>query len=196
MTKAHIRNQIRLMKKSLSGEQIALSGKEVLAKLQNFPPFLEADIIYCYASYNQELPTTGIMEYAFKRGKTVALPKVEGENIRFYVITDLSQITSGYQGILEPITDKLLTPTKKTPGLMLLPGLAFSHSGERLGYGGGFYDRYLSAVQERALITCGLGYDFQIREVIPVEENDRSIDYLITPSKVVKCAHTKVAVTS
>ncbi len=187
MTKATIRDRIRAEKKKLTREQMEAAGVKVSRTLAAFQPYLETELLYCYSSYNQELSTKSIIRQALLDGKKVALPKVEGENIRFYIITDVSQVSLGFQKIPEPNTTELAVLTGKKPALMLLPGLAFTKEGDRLGYGGGFYDRFLSAAEEGALITCGLGYDFQVLREIPVEKCDQSIEYVMTPMEVYKC---------
>ncbi len=182
-----IRDRIRAEKKRLTKEQMEEADVKVSRNLASFQPYLETELLYCYSSYNQELSTKSIIRQALLDGKKVALPKVEGENIRFYVITDVSQVSLGYQKIPEPKTKEFVVPTGKKAALMLLPGLAFTKEGDRLGYGGGFYDRYLSSVEHGALITCGLGYDFQVLRELPVEKCDQSIEYVMTPMEVYKC---------
>lgn len=187
MTKAEVRHLIRTEKKKLSREQMEAAGEQIKAVIKNFLLYQEAEVIYLFASYNQELPTYGIINQALSEGKKIALPKVEGKNIVFYYLTDLSQLAPGYQGIPEPSIENLATPPSNKPALMLMPGLAFTKNGERLGYGGGFYDRYLSKVPPKSFVTCGLGYDFQVLQSLPMEDYDFYIDYLMTPTLVVEC---------
>ncbi len=187
MNKTDIRDSIRAEKKGLTREQIKVAGEEVCRKLTNFLPYQETSTVYCYASYNRELPTTDIIRQALRDNKRVALPKVEGENIRFYIITNLNQITPGYQSIPEPDTLEQAIPSSRKPSLMLLPGLAFTKSGDRLGYGGGFYDRYLSTVEQGSIITCGIGYEFQVLGELPVEAYDIPLQYLITSNEIINC---------
>ena len=112
--------------------------------------------------------TKGIAEYT-------ATIKVQGEIMHFYEITALSDCVPGAFGILEPAGEEKDRIT--TPGFMLVPGLAFDKNGNRLGYGGGFYDKYLASHEE--IITAALGYDFQIVEKVPSEPHDKKMDYLI-----------------
>ena len=112
---------------------------------------------------------------AYASGKHVAVPKVQGEIMHFYEITALSDCVPGAFGILEPAGEE--KDRIATPGFMLVPGLAFDKNGNRLGYGGGFYDKYLASHEE--IITAALGYDFQIVEKVPSESHDRRMDYLI-----------------
>lgn len=187
MTKEEIRNLIRVEKRSLTKDRMDRAGEVVSEILETFPLYLEIDTIYCYASYNQELPTKRLIENALNAGKKVALPKVEGKNIRFYYINDFSQVATGYQNIPEPTANIIAAPTVDQPVLMLLPGLAYTMAGHRLGYGGGFYDRYLSKVADGAIYTCGIGYDFQVLKELPKESYDIPVEYLITPSMLTIC---------
>ena len=187
MTKTDIRKSMKDKRRSLTENEMELASKEVFRHIVTFEPYRNVDTIYCYASYKEELSTSEIIKQMLNTGKKVALPKVEGENLQFYLITDYSQVTSGYQGIPEPVTNMKALPTIDKPSLMLLPGLAFTKTGERLGYGGGFYDRYLASIEFGAFVTCGLGYDFQVVETLPVDERDMSIEYVITPKEVIQC---------
>ncbi len=188
MTKNDIRKSMKEKRRSLTETEMELASKEVFRHLVTFEPYRDADTIYCYASYNKELPTTKIIKEALNSGKKVALPKVEEDNIEFYLITDYSQVITGYQGIPEPVATKKAIPSIDKPSLMLLPGLAFTKRGERLGYGGGFYDRYLALFRFGAFITCGIGYDFQVVKTLPVDERDVTIDYVITPKDMIWCS--------
>lgn len=188
MTKDEIRVSIRSQKKSLTKDQIKTSGLELVRQMKQFIPYQEAEVIYLFASYNQEIDTYALIKDALQNGKSVALPKVEGGDLCFYYIFDLADLAPGYQGIMEPCGTKKASPSVSKPSLMLLPGLAFSLSGERLGYGGGFYDRYLSNVPEGALITCAIGYSFQVLDKVPVEEHDQRVDYIVTPNGISHCS--------
>ncbi len=190
MTKEEIRMSIRSHKRSLTSNQIKTSGFDLVRQMKQFTPYKEADQIYLFASYNQEIATYGLMEHAMRDGKRVALPRVEGKEIDFYYISSLTDLAPGYQGIPEPIGNDRAAPSIKKQALMLLPGLAFSLKGERLGYGGGFYDKYLSKQPDGAFTTCAIGYSFQVLSTVPVEEHDKRVDYVVTPDGVYRCNGT------
>jgi len=112
---------------------------------------------------------------ALEDGKRVAVPKVYGEEMRFIYITDMAQTAPGYAGIPEPIADG---PVADDPeALVLMPGLAFDPEGHRIGYGGGFYDRFLAAEPNHP--TLALCYDFQMLPRLDTEEFDIPVDCVL-----------------
>jgi 5-formyltetrahydrofolate cyclo-ligase len=116
-----------------------------------------------------------MLEQALKDGKRVAVPKVYGDEMKFIYLSDLSQVEKGFAGIPEPVADGDVAadPT----ALVLMPGLAFTEKGHRMGYGGGFYDKFLS--QEPNHPTLALCYAFQMVDELPVEEYDVPVDVVL-----------------
>ena len=147
----------------------------------NHPLFLEATDIYCYANYNGETGTLAIMEEAWKLGKSVWFPRVEGSEMNFYLVEQKEDLQSGAYGILEPTGDY---KADGYDGLLIMPGVAFDEECHRIGYGGGFYDKYLS--ENKYLCSVGVAYDFQIVENVPTEENDVPLDIIVTNRGIVK----------
>ena len=116
-----------------------------------------------------------MLEQALKDGKRVAVPKVFGGEMRFIWMTDLSQVAVGYAGIPEPVADG---PVADDPqALVLMPGLAFDPQGHRIGYGGGFYDKFLE--QETQHPTLALCYDFQMLDHLETEAHDIPVDTVL-----------------
>ena len=116
-----------------------------------------------------------MMEQALRDGKRVAVPKVYGDTMKFIYMDDLSQVEEGYYNIPEPIADG---PVAEDPtALVLMPGLAFDEKGNRMGYGGGFYDKFLA--QEPDHPTVALCYAFQMVDHIPTEEYDIPVDCVL-----------------
>lgn len=148
-------------------------ASNALMLLQKHPRFLCAKTIFLYAARGAEFPTEQIAKLAKDLGKRVAYPKVEGSRMRFYIGGELKE---GFKGILEPMGGKVVHPQKCD--LMLLPGLAFSWDGDRLGYGGGFYDRYLSICRESPF-KIGLCYPCQILPTLPAEDHDIGVDEIL-----------------
>ncbi|MFR8872892.1 MAG: 5-formyltetrahydrofolate cyclo-ligase [Oscillospiraceae bacterium] len=131
--------------------------------------------VYGYLSYNQEVRTLALLQAALDAGKRVAVPKVLGDTMRFLWISDLSAVAPGYCGIPEPLADG---PEADDPhALVLMPGLAFDPSGRRLGYGGGFYDRFLA--REPGHPTLALCYDFQLLPHVETAPHDVPVDQVL-----------------
>lgn len=191
MTKGEIRDQVRNKKRAMSNEQIKLYSQEIHMHLYETMEYQQADAIYTYVSYNQEVMTHDLICKAVKDGKRVAVPKVCGKEIEFYYIHSLEELQSGYQHILEPVTNVKADPRLEERPLLLLPGLAFDTQGNRIGYGGGFYDRYLCKYS-KTFCTCAMGFSFQLYEHLETEQFDVSADMVITPAGVYRagCLHS------
>ena len=116
-----------------------------------------------------------MLQRALDEGKRVAVPKVYGEEMRFIYLEDLTQVSKGYAGIPEPIADAPVAEDKQA--LVLMPGLAFDPQGHRIGYGGGFYDRFLA--QEPHHPTLALCYEFQMQAHLDTEEFDIPVDTVL-----------------
>lgn len=175
MDKKALRAYIRQLKREMTEEAIASASKELTEQFLAHPMYQQAKTIYGYLPYNQEIRTWDLLKQALSDGKQVAVPKVYGDEMRFILLTDLSQVASGYASIPEPIADG---PIVNDPtALVLMPGLAFDREGHRMGYGGGFYDRFLTAEPNHP--TIALCYEFQLLEHIPTEEFDIPVDCVL-----------------
>ena len=172
MDKKTLRSMIREKKQAMSEQQISQASALLGEMLAGCEAYQKAGTIYGYLPYNQEVRTTPMLQRALDEGKRVAVPKVYGDEMKFIYLTDLSQVAAGYAGIPEPVAD---TPVADDPtALVLMPGLAFDKAGHRIGYGGGFYDRFLA--EEPNHPTVALCYDFQMLDALETEEFDIPVD--------------------
>lgn len=175
MNKQELRNAIRARKRAMTQEEIAQRSDELCRKFTQSDAYRRCTTLYGYLPYNQEVRTVPLLEQALADGKRVAVPKVYGEEMKFIYLTDLSQVSKGYAGIPEPIADG---PVAEDPtALVLMPGLAFDRQGHRIGYGGGFYDKFLS--REPNHPTTALCYEFQLVEHLETEAFDIPVDQVI-----------------
>lgn len=175
MDKTALRREIRQRKKAMTPEEIRDKSARLAAAFVKTPAYRQAETIYGYLPYNQEVRTLPILAQALADGKQVAVPKVFGEEMRFILLQDLNQVAPGYAGIPEPIQD---TPVAGDPhALVLMPGLAFDPTGNRLGYGGGFYDKFLAREPEHP--TVALCYDFQMVPHLEPSEYDIPVDLVL-----------------
>ena len=175
MDKQALRKMIREKKRAMTEEQIQKASARLAQMLYTSPLYCQATTIYGYLPYNQEVRTVPMLERALAEGKRVAVPKVYGDEMRFLYIDDLSRVEKGYAGIPEPIDDE---PIAEDPtALVLMPGLAFDKTGRRIGYGGGFYDKFLSAEPDHP--TIALCYGFQMLDELPTEEFDVPVDCVL-----------------
>lgn len=175
MDKKELRRQIRQRKRAMTEEQIVQKSRRLGELFAASQLYRQAKTVYGYLPYNQEVRTVPMLEQAILDGKRVAVPKVYGEQMRFIYITDISQVEKGYAGIPEPVADE---PVADDPhALVLMPGLAFDTQGHRIGYGGGFYDKFLE--QEPDHPTLALCYDFQILPQLETEAHDIPVDCVL-----------------
>lgn len=175
MDKKELRRIIREKKRAMTEEQITAASRRLGERFRAHPLYQSARTIYGYLPYNQEVRTEPMLLQALRDGKRVAVPKVIGDEMIFIYIDDFSCIEAGYCGIPEPPADG---PEAKDPtALVLMPGIAFDRQGHRIGYGGGFYDRFLAGQPEHP--TLALCYGFQMVDQLPVEEFDIPVDVVI-----------------
>ena len=175
MDKQALRKQIRQQKRAMTEAQITSASARLGELFLQSKLYRQAKTVYGYLPYNQEVRTVPMLEQAIRDGKRVAVPKVYGEDMRFIYIDDFSHVETGYAGIPEPIDDG---PVADDPtALVLMPGLAFDPEGHRIGYGGGFYDRFLAA--EPSHPTLALCYSFQMLPKLETEEFDIPVDCVL-----------------
>ena len=175
MDKKELRRQIRELKRAMTSEQIDAASARLGELFLNCPQYKEAKTIYGYLPYNQEVRTVPMLEQAMRDGKRIAVPKCYGDEMRFIYMDDLSKVEKGYANIPEPIADDPVADDKTA--LVLMPGMAFTKDGKRMGYGGGFYDKFLAAEPDHP--TVALCYDFQMVEDLPTEDYDIPVDCVL-----------------
>lgn len=175
MDKKQLRREIRDKKRAMTEAEIEEKSRclgELFAQTQLYR---DARTIYGYLPYNQEVRTVPMLARAMADGKRVAVPKVYGDEMKFIYIDDLSAVEKGYAGIPEPVADTPIADDETA--LVLMPGLAFDKEGHRIGYGGGFYDKFLA--QEPSHPTVALCYDFQMLPELQTEEFDIPVDVVL-----------------
>ncbi len=175
MDKKALRREIREKKRAMTEEEIVSRSEKLGALFAATEAYRNAKAVYGYLPYNQEVRTVPILQKAIADGKRVAVPKVYGDTMKFLWLDDLSQVEKSEMGIPEPVADE---PVADDPtALVLMPGVAFTKDGARIGYGGGYYDRFLAA--EPSHPTVALCYEFQIVETLPTEEFDIPVDLVL-----------------
>ncbi len=175
MDKNALRQHIKALKRAMTQEQIQAASQRLGELFVQSQAYQNATTIYGYLPYNQEVRTVPMLQKALEDGKKVAVPKCCGEEMRFIYLEDLSQVEKGYCGIPEPIADG---PVAQDPrALVLMPGLAFDKEGHRIGYGGGFYDKFLAS--EPGHPTLALCYEFQMLDKLDTEAFDIPVDTVL-----------------
>ncbi|MGF7143979.1 5-formyltetrahydrofolate cyclo-ligase [Anaerotaenia torta] len=190
-TKAEIRSRMK-SERSLIGEQKRLEWNEaIFRRVIETKEYKTSGVLLGYASFGAETDTEAILAHAQKLQKRVYLPRVESrERMEFYLFPEGAQLCVSRFGVPEPVPDTAMdTAMRYTPEeapqerpVMLMPGLAFDPMGNRIGYGAGYYDKYLADFPEDYFFKIGICYDFQLLEHIPSGPHDIRADMVITPA--------------
>lgn len=185
MDKNELRKHVLSIRKSMSEEELGDAGNKLTEKIMSLKEYKEALNILLYVSYNNEADTAQLIKYSIELGKNVYLPKVyDGGIMHFYKITSPSDCKPGYKGIPEPDEKKCLmydsgedTKSRKTD-IIICPGVVYDRCNNRIGYGGGYYDRFLSS---HDIISIAPAYNFQLTDhIYGIEKTDRRINIIIT----------------
>lgn len=145
--------------------------------------YKNADCIFCYSAIGSEASVDSVIESALKDGKKVALPVCLDEkgNMEFYFIKSLDDTAKGMYGIKEPDTDRCTKAIFDKSTVCLVPGLSFDLKGNRLGYGKGYYDRFLSCFSGKSVGIC---FESCLCDELIIDEHDKKVNYLITDKKI------------
>ncbi len=181
MTKSDLRKQSLLKRNGISDK--LKKDTAISNNLFSFTPFQEAETVLVYVSSKGEADTKSIISYCFENNKKVAVPycKDKDGNMEFYLIDSFDCLNYGCFGINEPDINKCVKLTDFSNSLIIVPGLSFDLNGNRLGYGKGYYDRFL---KKYAFISVGLCYNSLIADQVPAEKHDMRVDYLITENGI------------
>lgn len=186
--KKTIRKKILLNRDRISHALKAEKDSLIRQALCSLPEFINASTILFYASFRSEVDTQNIIKHELKAGKKLALPKVnkEGHRLMLYEVKDFRELQPGFMGIPEPFVPDERFISVDEIDLVIIPGAAFDHSGNRLGYGAGYYDFLLSGRKKKKMIIIALAYEEQIVDSIPQEEHDVKVDIIVTDKRVIR----------
>lgn len=179
------RKRIRELRNALSPEAVADRSRRICERIGQLPEYRRAKNLLCYMAFRNEVDCNNIMLTAKADGKRIFLPKVEGEEIRFYE-ADPEQGSEALMisalGIREPCSGQPFDPEEARDSFMLMPGLVFDEECTRFGYGGGFYDRFLAGCP---MANAAVAYELQIlREKLPRDVTDICPDRIITEDRI------------
>ena len=132
MNKSELRKIMSVKRNSLTDEEKIHKSRKIFENLLDTSNLADVSCIFIFVSYRSECDTTPIIDYCIDNGIKVAVPRVNGDKMDFYVIRDKSELSIGSYGILEPVTDTIIYPDEKS--LIIMPGLVFDTKGNRIGY--------------------------------------------------------------
>lgn len=177
-TKAEIRKRILQARANLTIDEREEKNQIIQTKVMDLPLFKQADTVFLYMDCRAEVETSLLLSNCFLEGKQVGIPKILGDDMLFYEMRHLEDVERGYYNILEPVSGKRLEPEH---ALVIVPGVAFDENRVRMGYGRGFYDRYLKAHSNYR--TVAIAYDCQIVQSLPAEGHDICPNMILTETR-------------
>ncbi|MBQ2845521.1 MAG: 5-formyltetrahydrofolate cyclo-ligase [Firmicutes bacterium] len=185
--KTQIRHNLLKERDALSPNEIIAAGNAAASLFLNseFTKIPEGKSLMLYASFRNEMPTWTIIDKLFDMGIKIILPKTSGDDLIPYEYGGPHTLAKDSFGILSP--DPALCGEADTTEIntVLVPGIGFDKTGNRLGFGRGYYDRFLPNIPDA--VKIGLCYNFQIRPFIPVNETDVPMDLILTESGFINC---------
>lgn len=181
--KKEIRSRIEAQRRQLSSEWVKSKSQQIVLNLQSLPEFQGARTVHCYVSWRNEVHTHDLISNMLREGRQVVVPVVDLANrtLLHSAIRTFDDLKPGAFGILEPPKENLQKILFNELDLVIVPGVAFDLSGHRIGFGGGYYDNFLTHVTATKI---ALTYQFQIVEKIPIRKEDQRVDILVSEEGV------------
>jgi 5-formyltetrahydrofolate cyclo-ligase len=189
MTKEQIRDKILRLRTSLPQKEAIIKSLKVQECLFRLPEFVKAKIILFYVSTKNEVKTENMIKQALKNGKRVVIPisNIKEKTLTLSELKDFNkELEPGSFNILEPKKEFIRKVSPEEIDLIIVPGVAFDKEGDRIGYGMGFYDNFLSSLK-KSVPVIGLAYELQIVDEIPVDDKDVTVDKIVTEERIIKC---------
>ncbi len=185
--KTEWRNKMAVRRDALSNDDIDRFSESIFQNLLKLPPFREGNTLLSYLNIKSEAATWKLIAYYRNNAKKTAAPRVSGDTMEFYYFSHYCELSTDNRfHIPEPVGSERCIP--KDEDIIIVPGLVFDRKGNRLGYGGGYYDKYLA--EYPSLIKIAIAYDFQVVNNIPaemLEATDIRVDYVVTQQRILSC---------
>jgi len=183
LTKDSIRSVMRKRRVSLDAGWVLTHSRTISDRVVALPEFQRAEVVLGYLSLPGEVNVDGILSAAWKAGKRVAVPAVrdDGEYMPVWLTPDESLIPGGFQ-VRQPVVPFWAKPDAF--GLVVVPGVAFTAQGDRLGHGKGFYDRMLARLGAKVPSKVGVCFSFQLAPELPVNDLDVGMNVVVTEEQV------------
>jgi len=191
MSKPGMRKQLIALREQLAPDTHATNSAAITERLLQLPEYRQAGVVLGYMNFGAEFASELWIQQALAEGKRLALPRVNHHTnqLDLYWVDDLeNQLELGLWEIREPIVERCeRLNTLNEVEFALLPGVAFTRDGARLGYGGGFYDKLLARMTHRPVLA-GAAFALQVVEQIPQEATDVKVEWIITEQETIACS--------
>ncbi len=188
MDKKELRKEILRKRAKITKEENDKYSNTIANTLYEMNSYKEANTIMCFISFANEINTRELIETSIKNGKTLVIPITipETKELKISQILDFSELEKGFYNILTPKEEFIRYIDPSTIDLVLVPGVVFAKNGYRIGYGGGYYDRFLSKL-DKSVPKVAIGFDLQVVEEVPTEDFDIPVDMIVTEERTIKC---------
>ncbi len=187
--KKELRQQMIRQRKSLSPLELKERSREIFQRLQGLEAYKNATKLMTYVPFQEEIHTTLVIEDFLEQNRQVFIPVTRPKEKKIIIseLLDLKKdLETGHFGVMEPKPYAFRPKNPQTLDLVIVPGLAFTKSGYRIGYGGGYYDRFLPTLKQNP-VTIALALDFQIVDSLPLNQYDVPVDMIVTEDQVIDC---------
>lgn len=180
--KRELRAVMKKRRAEMSPKERMAAGRSIQIRLLNSPLYLQSKVLLLYISQGTEVSTSLLLQHALAVGKTVGAPRCGAQaSMEFFSLRNMSDLTAGSYGLLEPAPDLQEPLSPDSAALCVVPGLAFDEQGYRLGYGKGYYDRYLARYPCQ---TVGLCYENGRVNELPIDAYDRRVALVVTEKEL------------
>lgn len=178
-TKPEIRSRALAARRALTPAAVATGSRAIHARLRALPAYQAAEVVLCYAaSKDNEVETRPLIEEALAAGRTLLVPVMQpGKRLAWSRLRQLQDLTPNHRGILEPVESARDWVIPPDAAVCIVPGVAFRRDGYRVGYGGGYYDRFLSSFGG---LSIGLSFSCQIMDCWAPDNFDVPVDVVLT----------------
>jgi len=189
LDKRKLRREILDKRAILSKNEIISLSSKIINTLIDSEYYKNANTIMTFISFDTEVDTHEFIKIALGEGKKVVVPVTfsDTKELKPSQILSFSELEPGYYDILTPKQEYIRYIDSSLIDLIVVPGVVFDHDGYRVGYGGGYYDRFLSTKIRKGIPTIAIGFDLQIVEKVPREEFDVPVDFIITEKEIISC---------
>ncbi|MFJ7971418.1 5-formyltetrahydrofolate cyclo-ligase [Psychrobacillus sp. NPDC096389] len=190
MSKSIVRNEMKIKLTSLNQNSYLTYSKEIEKRLLLERSVQDASIIGITISAFPEVNTEGIIKRLWDMGKTIVVPKCSPKErlMTFYKIDSYDQLETVYMQLKEPNPHLTVAVTPKEIDLLIVPGIVYCNSGYRIGYGGGYYDRFLTKFNGH---TISLAFDFQVMDEVVRDMFDMPVDKIVTNKQIIPCKENR-----
>jgi 5-formyltetrahydrofolate cyclo-ligase len=188
-SKADVRSDALKARRSISAGHVESLSSRIQDTLMVLPEFLDATVVVSYAAKRDEVQTRKMMQSVLSSGKRLLVPRTDPRSMRlcFCEIRSLDQLSPGYLGIPEPSLTSKAVPLSECQ-LVVVPVVAWDETGQRVGYGKGYFDRELRSRGRAA--SAGLAFESQRRDRLPATSSDVPLDIIVTEKRVLRFGGT------